>query len=77
LLKYQKTEDDNVTQTKTIAQRLDGKIAVITDGNSRIGLATAQRFVEEGAYVFITGRRQSEVEKAVCQIGKNALTVEN
>jgi NAD(P)-dependent dehydrogenase (short-subunit alcohol dehydrogenase family) len=44
--------------------RLDGKVAVITGGSSGIGLATAQRFVEEGAYVFITGRRQSELDKA-------------
>jgi NAD(P)-dependent dehydrogenase (short-subunit alcohol dehydrogenase family) len=44
---------------------------VITGGSSGIGLATAQRFVDEGAYVFITGRRQSEVDAAVKQIGKN------
>ena len=54
--------------------RLDGKIAVITGGNSGIGLATAQRFVKEGANVFITGRRQSEVDAAVKQIGKNNVT---
>ena len=58
-------------QTELITKRLDGKIAVITGGNSGIGLATAQRFVEEGAYVFITGRRQSELDAAVMQIGKN------
>jgi NAD(P)-dependent dehydrogenase (short-subunit alcohol dehydrogenase family) len=52
-------------------KRLEGKVAVITGGNSGIGLATAQRFVEEGAYVFITGRRQNEVDSAVKQIGKN------
>jgi len=55
----------------TIAKRLDGKIAVITGGNSGIGLATAQRFVQEGAYVFLTGRRQNELDKAVNQIGKS------
>src|SRR5215469_17958068 len=60
----------------TIAKRLEGKIAVITGGNSGIGLATAQRFVEEGAYVFITGRRQSEVHNAVNQIGKNVTGVQ-
>jgi NAD(P)-dependent dehydrogenase (short-subunit alcohol dehydrogenase family) len=58
-------------QTELITKRLDGKIAVITGGNSGIGLATAQRFVEEGAYVFISGRRQSELDAAVKQIGKN------
>jgi NAD(P)-dependent dehydrogenase (short-subunit alcohol dehydrogenase family) len=58
-------------QTELITKRLDGKIAVITGGNSGIGLATAQRFVDEGAYVFITGRRQNEVDAAVKQIGKN------
>jgi NAD(P)-dependent dehydrogenase (short-subunit alcohol dehydrogenase family) len=49
--------------------RLQGKIAVITGGSSGIGLATARRFVEEGAYVYITGRRQSELDKAVKLIG--------
>ena len=61
-------------QTELITKRLDRKIAVITGGNSGIGLATAQRFVEEGAYVFITGRRQSELDAAVKQIGKNNVT---
>ena len=58
-------------QTELITKRLDGKVAVTTGGNSGIGLATAQRFVDEGAYVFITGRRQSELDAAVKQIGKN------
>ena len=52
-------------------KKLEGKVAVITGGNSGIGLATAQQFVSEGAYVFITGRRQNELDTAVKQIGKN------
>jgi NAD(P)-dependent dehydrogenase (short-subunit alcohol dehydrogenase family) len=51
--------------------KLEEKVAVITGGNSGIGLATAQHFVAEGAYVFITGRRQSELDAAVKLIGKN------
>jgi NAD(P)-dependent dehydrogenase (short-subunit alcohol dehydrogenase family) len=50
-------------------ERLEGKVAVITGGNSGIGLATTQLFVSEGAYVFITGRHQSELDVAVKQIG--------
>ena len=65
-----------MTQTELIPKRLKGKIAVITGGNSGIGLATAQRFVDEGAYVFITGRRQSELDAAVTQIGKNVTGVQ-
>jgi NAD(P)-dependent dehydrogenase (short-subunit alcohol dehydrogenase family) len=56
--------------------KLDGKIAVITGGNSGIGLATAERFVAEGAYVFITGRRQNELDAAVKQIGNNVSAVQ-
>jgi NAD(P)-dependent dehydrogenase (short-subunit alcohol dehydrogenase family) len=54
---------------------LEGKVAVITGGNSGIGFATAKRFVAEGAYVFITGRRQSELNEAVSDIGKNVTDV--
>lgn len=56
--------------------KLDGKVAVITGGSSGIGLATARRFVDEGAYVFITGRRQSELEKAKAAIGRNVSGVQ-
>src|SRR6185312_15691281 len=56
--------------------KLDGKVAVITGGSSGIGLATAQRFVDEGAHVFITGRRQKELDQAVTQIGKSVTGVQ-
>jgi NAD(P)-dependent dehydrogenase (short-subunit alcohol dehydrogenase family) len=56
--------------------KLDGKTALITGGNSGIGLATAKRFVEEGAYVFITGRRQANLDEAVKQIGRNVTGVQ-
>jgi NAD(P)-dependent dehydrogenase (short-subunit alcohol dehydrogenase family) len=56
-------------------QALQGKVAVITGGSSGIGLATAKRFVGEGAFVFITGRRQAELDKAAKEIGKNVAAV--
>lgn len=56
--------------------KFEGKIALVTGGTSGIGLATAQKFVNEGAYVYITGRRQNELDKAVNQIGKNVTGVQ-
>jgi NAD(P)-dependent dehydrogenase (short-subunit alcohol dehydrogenase family) len=56
--------------------KLDGKIALVTGANSGIGLATAKRFVAEGAYVYITGRRESELAAAVKEIGKNVTGVQ-
>ncbi len=56
--------------------KLEGKIALITGGNSGIGLATAKQFVHEGAYVFITGRREPELVRAVKEIEKNVTGVQ-
>jgi len=58
------------------AGKLEGKVALITGGNSGIGLATAKQFVNEGAYVFITGRREAELAAAKKQIGKNVIAIQ-
>ena len=55
--------------------KLEGKVAVITGGSSGMALASAKRFVEEGAYVFITGRRQEQLDGAVKLIGRNVTGV--
>src|ERR1051325_11168130 len=59
-----------------MSKKLDAKIAVITGGSSGIGFATAKLFVDEGAYVFITGRRQKELDEAVKSIGANVTGVQ-
>ncbi|MDX8470276.1 glucose 1-dehydrogenase [Mesorhizobium sp. VK23B] len=56
--------------------KLEGKIAVVTGGSSGIGFAVAQRFAAEGAHVFITGRRQAELDKAAAEIGYNVSAVQ-
>jgi NAD(P)-dependent dehydrogenase (short-subunit alcohol dehydrogenase family) len=59
-----------------VTKKLQGKVAVITGGTTGIGLATAKLFAEEGAYVFITGRRQKELDEAVQAIGSNVTGVQ-
>ncbi|MEG4575371.1 SDR family NAD(P)-dependent oxidoreductase [Microcoleus sp. N3A4] len=58
-------------------KKLEGKVALVTGGTSGIGLATAKRFVAEGAYVFITGRRQTELDAAVKEIGEKVTGVQS
>jgi NAD(P)-dependent dehydrogenase (short-subunit alcohol dehydrogenase family) len=60
----------------TEGKKLQGKVAVITGGTEGIGLATAKLFVKEGAYVFITGRRQQQLDEAVKAIGRNVAGVQ-
>jgi NAD(P)-dependent dehydrogenase (short-subunit alcohol dehydrogenase family) len=59
-----------------MTKKLEGKTAIITGGTEGIGLATAKLFVKEGAYVFITGRRQRELDEAVKAIGANVSGVQ-
>jgi NAD(P)-dependent dehydrogenase (short-subunit alcohol dehydrogenase family) len=66
---------DEVVARRSGIEALRGKVAVITGGSSGIGLATAKRFVAVGAFVFITERRQAELDRAAKEIGRNALAV--
>src|ERR1700736_6637653 len=65
----------HIYRKEVIMGKLEGKVAVITGGSSGLALASAKRFVEEGAYVFITGRRQEQLDEAVKLIGPNVTGV--
>src|SRR5215468_8851948 len=67
--------NEHRTTKETDMGKLEGKSALITGGNSGIGLATAKQFVHEGAYVFITGRREPELATAAKEIGRNVTGV--
>ena len=69
-------KNSEMTSKEKIHAKLEGKIALITGGNGGIGLATAKQFVNEGAYVFITGRRDPELARAVKEIGRNVTGVQ-
>ena len=60
-----------------MGNKLEGKIAVITGATSGIGLTTAKKFVSEGAYVFITGLYQNEVNEDISEIGKNVIGIQS
>jgi NAD(P)-dependent dehydrogenase (short-subunit alcohol dehydrogenase family) len=66
----------SINWAEAVMGSLDGKVAVVTGGSAGIGLATAKRFADEGAHVFITGRRVPELEKAADEIGGNVTAIE-
>jgi short-subunit dehydrogenase len=67
--------DQKQRKESAMEKRLTNKVAVVTGGSAGIGLGAAKCFVAEGAQVFITGRRQSELDKAVAEIGRNVTAV--
>src|SRR6202047_4672838 len=71
-----RTGSKKMTAKEDHMGKLEGKIALVTGGNSGIGLATAKQFVNEGAHVFITGRREPELAAAVKEIGRNVTGVQ-
>ncbi|HTX74605.1 MAG TPA: SDR family oxidoreductase, partial [Terracidiphilus sp.] len=72
---YSSVRDATHQPKGAVMGKLEGKVAVITGGSSGMALASAKRFVEEGAYVFITGRRQEQLDEAVKLIGRNVTGV--
>src|SRR3569623_4738 len=70
-----KYEGAHPRRRDTVPGKLEGKIALVTGGTSGIGLATAQRLVAEGAHVYVTGRRQAELDAAAQSIGRNVTAV--
>src|SRR3954467_12639182 len=73
--KFSRAETLSNTTKGEVMGKLEGKVAVITGGSSGMALASARRFVEEGAYVFITGRRQEALDEAVSLIGRSVTGV--